>query len=133
MSDPGVGVSVFISYGVNYSSRAWPVVTIIGRAHNSRAENVYRIVVDNCSTVITVVDIVYTYRFARVAPDLIRPWPAYISNVIIYVGVIDNGGLVYHVNNTWAWHIIAVDIRVTDIGLRSANPIIIRYAIAAAE
>lgn len=131
--DARVRVSSFVSYGVNDSSGTWPVVNVIVRAYNSRPVYIDRIVIDNRSTVITVVDIVNPYRFARVASNFLRPWAAYIPHVVIDVSIVDDSSLVDDVNHTWPWYVITCYIRAADICLRSADPVVIRHSVTAAE
>lgn len=133
MSDTRVRVGTFIGNSVHYSSRAWPVVAIIGRAHNTWSIHIDRIVTDHRPTVVTVVDIVNTYRFARIPANLIRSRAAHISNAVIHVSVVDNGSLVDDVDHTRAGYIIPGDIRAADIGLRCADPVIVGYVISATK
>lgn len=131
VGDARIRVGIFISHSINYGSRAGPVVT--GRAHNRWPEYVYRVVTDNRPAIGTVVNIIYPYRFARVTANLFGPWAAYIGNIIIYVGVIDDRSLMYHVNDTRARYIITVNVWAAYIRLRHANPIVVGHVIIVAK
>lgn len=133
VGNAGVRVSTLISHSVNYSSRARPVVTISCRAHNGWPVNIDLIVTDHRFTVVTIIDVVYMYRFARIPSDFIWLWTAYIGNPVINVSVIDNGSLVDDSNYTRAWNVIPGYVRAANISLRCTYPIIIRYVIAAAK
>lgn len=133
VSDARVRVSSFISYGVNYSSRAWPVVTVSGRAHNSRPVNVDGIVTDHRFTVVAVIDIVNTHWVARITANFIWPWTAYIGNPVVDISIIDNGSLVDDVDHTRTWYIIPGYVRAANISLWCTYPVIIGHVIPAAK
>lgn len=126
-----IRVGIFISHSINYSSGARPVVT--GRAHNRWPEYVYRVVTDNRPAIGAVVNVIYPYRFARVTANLFGPWAAYVGNIIIYVSVIDDRSLVYHINDTRARYIITVNVWAAYICLRHANPVIVGHVIIVAK
>lgn len=65
--------------------------------------------------------------------DLVNSWAGYIGAVIINIGIVNNGCTVNNIYYPGARNIIIVNVGPVDISLRSANPVIIRYAVIVAK
>jgi hypothetical protein len=126
---------LFIGSCVYNSCRAGPVGIPVISFNNAWPVHAYRIVIHKgMMRIVTIIYIVYPYRLSRYPPDIFNPWPGYVSCIVVYnISVVNDGSLIDHVNNTGSGYIVIVNVRVANIGLRGTNPVIVRYAVAAAK
>ena len=101
---------------------------------NCRPEHSYSIITHAASSrPIGVVNTVNLRPLVRYSLYICRTRTCYISTVITYISVINNGSIMDNVYYTCIWRIIIIDVGPIDISLRCANPIPVGYIVSAAK
>jgi len=112
----------------------YPCRARTGQFGNGRPVNIHRIVLHYVNPrPAGVVYAVNMYRLPGIALYFLRARPGYIRTVIINVGIINDGGIMYNGYRP-AWrHIIIINIGAVYVAFRCANPVIIGHIIATAK
>ena len=81
----------------------------------------------------TIINIVHPYRAVTYPLYILKARPANVPVIVMNVRIVNDGGIVDDIYHTRVGYIVAVNIRIAHVGLRHANPIVVRFAVATAK
>jgi len=126
---PGIWVGLPVSLGINYPGRVR-----IGPCLYCRAVNIDGIVLHvGSARSAGVIYFVNGNPLMRNALYICRARTCNIRTVVVHIGIIDNGSVMYNIYHPIMRHVIIINPRTVYITIRGANPVIIGYIIAAAN